>query len=62
MACLDIFHTTTYRYRQAVSLGPHRLMLRPRDAYSTTCGHLFHAHVASHSMTCGHPREVICEA
>jgi type IV secretion system protein VirB8 len=32
------------------------------DAYSTTCGHLFHAHVASHSMTCGHTREVICEA
>jgi hypothetical protein len=31
-------------------------------AYSTTCGHLFHAHVASHSMTCGHTREVICEA
>lgn len=30
--------------------------------YSTACGHLFHAHVASHSMTCGHPREVICEA
>lgn len=31
MACLDIVHTTTYRYRQAVSLGPHRLMLRPRE-------------------------------
>ena len=31
MACLDILHTTTYRYRQAVSLGPHRLMLRPRE-------------------------------
>jgi hypothetical protein len=28
---LDIVHTTTYRYRQAVSLGPHRLMLRPRE-------------------------------
>lgn len=33
-----------------------------KGAYSTACGHLFHAHVASHSMTCGHPREVICEA
>ena len=33
-----------------------------RSAYSTTCGHLFHAHVASHSMTCDHPREMICEA
>ncbi|MGM0741976.1 MAG: transglutaminase family protein [Pseudomonadota bacterium] len=31
MACLDIVHTTTYRYRHAVSLGPHRLMLRPRE-------------------------------
>lgn len=31
MTCLDIVHTTTYRYRQAVSLGPHRLMLRPRE-------------------------------
>ncbi|MGC8202647.1 transglutaminase family protein [Aliiroseovarius sp. PTFE2010] len=31
MACLDILHTTTYRYRHAVSLGPHRLMLRPRE-------------------------------
>ncbi|WP_407647753.1 transglutaminase N-terminal domain-containing protein [Halovulum marinum] len=31
MACVDIVHTTTYRYRQAVSLGPHRLMLRPRE-------------------------------
>ncbi|MBL4915604.1 transglutaminase family protein [Tabrizicola sp. DMG-N-6] len=31
MACLDILHTTTYRYRHAVLLGPHRLMLRPRE-------------------------------
>lgn len=31
MACLDIVHTTTYRYREAVFLGPHRLMLRPRE-------------------------------
>ena len=31
MACLDVLHTTTYRYRQAVDLGPHRLMLRPRE-------------------------------
>jgi integrase len=45
----------------------HRTMASPLvfpspSAYSTTCGHLFHAHVASHSMTCGHTREVICEA
>ncbi|MGX9353442.1 transglutaminase family protein (plasmid) [Shimia sp. W99] len=31
MACLDIVHTTTYRYRQKAPLGPHRLMLRPRE-------------------------------
>lgn len=31
LARLDIFHTTTYRYRHEVSLGPHRLMLRPRE-------------------------------
>jgi transglutaminase-like putative cysteine protease len=29
---LKIRHTTTYRYRQPVSLGPHRLMLRPRES------------------------------
>jgi len=31
LACLDIVHTTTYRYKHEVSLGPHRLMLRPRE-------------------------------
>ncbi|MDO6588339.1 transglutaminase N-terminal domain-containing protein [Salipiger sp. 1_MG-2023] len=31
MTCLDIVHTTTYRYRHEVPLGPHRLMLRPRE-------------------------------
>src|SRR5690349_769584 len=29
---LRIHHRTTYRYRQPVELGPHRLMLRPREA------------------------------
>jgi transglutaminase-like putative cysteine protease len=29
---LRIRHRTTYRYRQPVSLGPHRLMLRPRES------------------------------
>ena len=29
---LKIHHKTTYRYRQPVSLGPHRLMLRPRES------------------------------
>jgi transglutaminase-like putative cysteine protease len=29
---LRIRHRTTYRYRQPVGLGPHRLMLRPREA------------------------------
>jgi len=32
MIALGIRHTTTYRYRQPVSLGPHRLMLRPRES------------------------------
>ncbi len=31
MATITIAHTTTYRYRTAVVLGPHRLMLRPRE-------------------------------
>ncbi|MBV2359142.1 transglutaminase family protein [Thalassococcus sp. CAU 1522] len=31
MACLDVVHTTTYRYRHKIPLGPHRLMLRPRE-------------------------------
>ncbi len=29
---VKIRHTTIYRYRQPVSLGPHRLMLRPRES------------------------------
>jgi transglutaminase-like putative cysteine protease len=29
---LRIHHRTTYRYRQPVNLGPHRLMLRPRES------------------------------
>jgi transglutaminase-like putative cysteine protease len=29
---LRIHHKTTYRYRQPVQLGPHRLMLRPRES------------------------------
>jgi transglutaminase-like putative cysteine protease len=32
MISLKIQHTTTYRFRQLVSLGPHRLMLRPRES------------------------------
>ncbi|WP_420820930.1 transglutaminase family protein [Rhodosalinus halophilus] len=28
---MTIKHTTRYRYRTAVSVGPHRLMLRPRE-------------------------------
>jgi transglutaminase-like putative cysteine protease len=28
---LRVRHKTTYRFHQAVSLGPHRLMLRPRE-------------------------------
>jgi transglutaminase-like putative cysteine protease len=32
MVVLKIHHRTTYRYDQQVSLGPHRLMLRPRES------------------------------
>jgi len=32
LTTLKIHHRTTYRYRQPVSLGPHRLMLRPRES------------------------------
>lgn len=32
MVTLSIHHRTTYRYHQPVSLGPHRLMLRPRES------------------------------
>lgn len=31
MPRLRITHTTTYRYSVAVALGPHRMMLRPRE-------------------------------
>ena len=31
MANLRIHHRTTYRYRQPVSFGPHRLLLQPRE-------------------------------
>lgn len=30
---LNIRHKTTYRYREPVQLGPHRLMLRPRESH-----------------------------
>lgn len=32
MTTLKITHRTTYRFREPVSLGPHRLMLRPRES------------------------------
>lgn len=31
MPTLTIHHRTSYRYREPVTLGPHRLMLRPRE-------------------------------
>src|SRR5688572_2874105 len=33
MPLLRVHHVTTYRYRQPVALGEHRLMLRPRDSW-----------------------------
>jgi transglutaminase-like putative cysteine protease len=32
MTALQVLHRTTYRYRELVSLRPHRLMLRPRES------------------------------
>jgi transglutaminase-like putative cysteine protease len=32
MAHLSVRHRTSYRYREPVTLGPHRLMLRPRES------------------------------
>ena len=31
MISLQIHHKTTYRFNKPVALGPHRLMLRPRE-------------------------------
>ena len=33
MVTLKIHHRTTYHYHQPVRLGPHRLMLRPRESH-----------------------------
>jgi transglutaminase-like putative cysteine protease len=33
MTIFSVRHTTTYRYRRAVTFGEHRLMFRPRDSY-----------------------------
>jgi transglutaminase-like putative cysteine protease len=33
MVRYDIVHTTTYRYREAVTFGEHRVMFRPRDSH-----------------------------
>lgn len=31
MPCIEICHKTEYRYAKLVSLGPHQMMLRPRE-------------------------------
>ena len=33
MSVLTVRHITTYRYKQPVAFGEHRMMLRPRDSY-----------------------------
>jgi transglutaminase-like putative cysteine protease len=33
MPVLNVRHVTTYRYKQPVSFGEHRIMFRPRDSY-----------------------------
>ena len=32
LTSLSIHHQTTYRYREPMEFGPHRLMLRPRES------------------------------
>src|SRR5215212_1356472 len=33
MTILSVRHVTTYRYKQPVAFGEHRMMFRPRDSY-----------------------------
>ncbi len=33
MSVIRVRHVTTYRYKQPVSFGEHRMMLRPRDSH-----------------------------
>ncbi len=33
MSILTVSHSTVYRYREAVGLGEHRIMFRPRESY-----------------------------
>src|SRR5262245_49145475 len=33
MKILTVHHATTYRYREAVQFGEHRLRIRPRDSH-----------------------------
>ncbi len=33
MPTLNIHHVTTYRYRQPVAFGEHRMMLHPRESH-----------------------------
>ena len=33
MLVITVHHVTTYRYKQPVAFGEHRMMLRPRDSY-----------------------------
>jgi hypothetical protein len=33
MTLLTVRHITTYRYKQPVSFGEHRMMFRPRDNF-----------------------------
>jgi transglutaminase-like putative cysteine protease len=33
MTVFTVHHTTTYRYKQPVKLGPHQLIFRPRDSF-----------------------------
>ncbi len=50
LTTFQISHTTTYRYRRKVSLGPHRLVLRPRDSHALR--------LISTLLTCSPPVEI----
>ena len=51
MTVFTVHHTTTYRYRQPVRLGPHQLMFRPRDSFDQRSMSVDLAHPAAEKIT-----------
>ncbi len=55
MPFLTVRHTTTYRYKQPVAFGEHRVMFRPRDSYDQRLLHAaIHIDPAPSSFTWMH--------